>query len=90
MSDDRTQNAERVANFLEEAVKLLVNKENEVHIGVVQGAHAVVFEVVVGAGDVGKVIGKRGAHADAIRRIIHAAAGKFKTRYIIEIIEQDR
>ena len=36
---------------------------------------------------IGKVIGKRGVHADAIRRIVNAIGGKKKTRYVLEIIE---
>lgn len=41
----------------------------------------------VAVGDVGRVIGKNGVHADAIRRIMHAIGGKKKKRYILEIIE---
>ena len=34
-----------------------------------------------------RVIGRKGIHADAIRRIVHAAGGKRKMRYVLEIIE---
>jgi predicted RNA-binding protein YlqC (UPF0109 family) len=33
------------------------------------------------------VIGKKGIHADAIRRIVHAIGGKTKKRYVLEILE---
>ena len=45
------------------------------------------LELEVAKEDVGKVIGKRGIHADAIRRIINAVGGKDKKRYVLEIIE---
>jgi hypothetical protein len=43
--------------------------------------------LVVAKEDVGKVIGKRGAHAQALRTVISAAGGKRKKRYVLEIIE---
>ena len=45
------------------------------------------LELSVAREDVGKVIGKRGIHADAIRRIVHAVGGKAKKRYVLEILE---
>ena len=36
----------------------------------------------------GKVIGKKGIHADAIRRLVHAIGGKTKKRYVLEILER--
>ena len=46
-----------------------------------------VLELHVAPEDVGKVIGKKGVHADAIRRLVHAIGGKKKRRYVLEIIE---
>jgi hypothetical protein len=46
-----------------------------------------VLELRVAKEDLGKVIGKGGAHASAIRTIMAAASGKEKKRYILEIIE---
>ena len=45
------------------------------------------FQLKVGKEDLGKVIGKGGAHASAIRTIMAATSGKEKKRYILEIIE---
>ena len=45
-------------------------------------------ELEVAKEDIGKVIGRKGIHADAIRRIVHAAGGKHKMRYVLEIIEE--
>jgi len=46
-----------------------------------------VLELKVAKSDMGKVIGKRGRHADAIRTILSAAAGKVGKRYVLEIVE---
>ena len=53
----------------------------------IKGTHASLIELRVAKEDLGKVIGKRGAHAEAIRTIVAAASGKEDKRYILEIIE---
>ena len=71
-------------------VQALVDKPDEVQIKEVVGDHAHVLELQVAKGDVGKVIGKGGVHASAIRTLLKAASGKEKKRYILEIIEGDK
>ncbi len=73
--------------LIEEIVKRLVDKPDEVEIKEVIGDHAHVLELRVAKDDLGKVIGKGGAHASAIRTLMAAASGKEKKRYILEIIE---
>ena len=68
-------------------VQALVDKPDEVQIKEVIGEHAHVLELRVAKEDLGKVIGKGGAHASAIRTLMAAASGKEKKRYILEIIE---
>ncbi len=68
-------------------VRALVDKPDEVQIKEVIGEHAHVLELSVAKEDLGKVIGKGGAHASAIRTLMAAASGKEKKRYILEIIE---
>ena len=68
-------------------VQCLVDRPEEVQIKEVIGEHAHVLELRVAKEDLGKVIGKGGAHASAIRTIMAAASGKEKKRYILEIIE---
>ncbi len=68
-------------------VQSLVDKPDEVQIKEVVGEHAHVLELLVAKEDLGKVIGKGGAHASAIRTLMAAASGKDKKRYILEIIE---
>ncbi len=68
-------------------VQSLVDKPDEVQIKEVVGEHAHVLELRVAKEDLGKVIGKGGAHVSAIRTLMAATSGKEKKRYILEIIE---
>ncbi len=74
-------------DLLEAIVRALVDHPDEVKINEVLGEHAHVLELTVAKDDLGKVIGKGGSHATAIRTIMAAASGKEKKRYILEIIE---
>ena len=73
--------------LVEMIVKALVDRPEEVRVQEVQGQHASVIELTVAQEDIGKVIGKRGVHAQALRTIIVAAGGKKKRRYVLEILE---
>lgn len=76
-----------VRDLVEEIVKQLVDHPDQVVVNEVVGTHSCVIELHVAPQDVGKVIGKKGVHADALRKIIHAIGGKKKIRYVVEIIE---
>ena len=73
--------------LIEDIVSSLVDQPDQVEIKEVIGDHAHVLELTVAKEDLGKVIGKGGAHASAIRTLMAAASGKEKKRYILEIIE---
>ncbi|GEM_PF-581030 len=79
--------AESMRQILEDIVRALVDQPDEVQIKEVIGEHAHVLELRVAKEDLGKVIGKGGSHASAIRTLMAAASGKEKKRYILEIIE---
>jgi predicted RNA-binding protein YlqC (UPF0109 family) len=68
-------------------VRALVDQPDQVSVNEVEGGQTVVLELKVAKSDMGKVIGKRGRHADAIRTILSAAAGKVRKRYVLEIVE---
>jgi predicted RNA-binding protein YlqC (UPF0109 family) len=74
-------------DLVERIVKALVDFPDAVEITEIKGNHAHVIELKVAKEDLGKVIGKGGAHASAIRTILAAASGKENRRYILEIIE---
>ena len=74
-------------SLIQSIVEALVDHPDEIQIKEVIGEHAHVLELTVAKEDLGKVIGKGGAHASAIRTLMSAASGKEKKRYILEIIE---
>jgi predicted RNA-binding protein YlqC (UPF0109 family) len=78
---------EPMKSLIMSIVQALVEKPEEVQIKEVIGEHAHVLELRVAKEDLGKVIGKGGAHASAIRTLLAATSGKEKKRYILEIIE---
>ena len=74
--------------FVEFIVKHLVDKPDDVQVAEVKGERVTVYELRVGDGDLGKVIGKRGQTASAIRTLLNAAsAAKKEKRAVFEILE---
>ena len=67
--------------------KALVDKPDEVEIREIEGDVTVIFELRVAKEDLGKVIGKQGKTAYAMRSILNSTATKLKKRAILEIIE---
>ena len=74
-------------NLLLTVAKSLVDRPDEVQIAEVVGEKVTVYELKVGEGEVGKIIGKEGKTARAIRVILNATATKLKKRAVLEIIE---
>jgi predicted RNA-binding protein YlqC (UPF0109 family) len=68
-------------------VKALVDNPDKVAVTEIAGEKSIIYELRVGEGDLGKVIGKEGRTAKAIRTIITAAAMKQGKRTVLEIIE---
>ena len=68
-------------------VKALVDKPEEVSLREVEGEKTSVLELRVAKEDLGKVIGKQGKTAKAMRTILNAMATKLKKRAVLEIIE---
>ena len=75
-------------DLLLDIVKSIVDKPDEVTIDVTESENTQIFELRVGEGDVGKVIGKQGKNVGAIRTLLSAATAKEGgKRAILEIIE---
>ena len=68
-------------------VKALVDQPEEVSVAEIVGEHTNVLELKVAKSDMGKVIGKQGRNAQALRTILNAASGKTRKRHILEIVE---
>ncbi len=73
--------------LIEMIAKALVDNPNEVRVAEVVGEQTTVFELRVAQSDLGKVIGKQGRTADAIRTLLGAAGMKLRKRFYLEIIE---
>ena len=71
---------------LESIIKNLVSNPEAVQINEMQGQTAIVYEVKVAEEDMGKVIGRQGRVAQAIRTIVKAIASKEQKRVTIEFI----
>jgi len=65
----------------------LVDYPDEVHVNEIEGTTTSVIELKVAKVDLGKVIGKQGRTARAMRTILSAASTKIKKRSVLEIIE---
>ncbi|QTA87358.1 KH domain-containing protein [Desulfonema magnum] len=65
----------------------LVDKPEEVSVAEVEGNQTSVLELKVAKEDLGKVIGKQGRTARAMRTILSAASAKVKKRTVLEILE---
>jgi hypothetical protein len=73
--------------LIEEIAKALVDKPEEVSVAEVKGEKTSVFELRVAQNDIGKIIGKQGNTARAIRTIISAVGTKLGKRCVLEILE---
>ena len=73
--------------LIELMAKSLVDKPEEVEVSEVDGEKNVVFELRVATSDIGKVIGKQGNTARAMRTIFSAAGTKLGKRYVLEIFD---
>ncbi len=65
----------------------LVDKPEEVSVAEVKGNQTSVLELKVAKDDLGKVIGKRGRIAHAIRTIVSSVSAKEKKRTVLEIMD---
>jgi len=73
--------------FVEFIIKNLVDKPDEVHVNEITGKQIIIFELRVGKGDMGKVIGRSGQTARSIRTLMTAVAAKQRKRAVLEILE---
>ena len=88
MSDQKTQTEGQIMRDLVQYIsEALVDKPDEVRVHVVEGENSIILELKVAADDVGKVIGKGGQTAKAMRKILSAAATKLRKKSLLQIVE---
>lgn len=73
--------------LIEFLAKKLVDEPNEVSVKVIEGEKSTILELKVSQNDIGKIIGKRGRIASALRTILYAASMKSGKRVMLEIID---
>ena len=73
--------------LIELIAKALVDYPEQVSVNVLEGSQSTVLELSVAKVDLGKVIGKQGRTAKAIRIILGAASAKIRKRAMLEIVE---
>jgi uncharacterized protein len=73
--------------FIEYIVRALVDQPDAVTVGEIEGSRTTVYELRVGQGDLGKVIGKNGQTAKSIRTLLAAASARQGKRAVLEILE---
>ncbi|HUK14143.1 MAG TPA: KH domain-containing protein [Thermoanaerobaculaceae bacterium] len=73
--------------LVEAIAKSLVDHPDQVNVREVQGEQTTVLELRVATEDLGKVIGKQGKTARAIRTLLAAGGMKIRKRFVLEILE---
>jgi predicted RNA-binding protein YlqC (UPF0109 family) len=73
--------------LVEMIARSLVDNPDAVQVNEIEGEKTTVYELRVGPGDLGKVIGKNGQTARSIRILVNAASAKLGKRAVLEILE---
>ena len=80
-------NHSSLKEVVETIAKALVDQPGEVVVSEIDGEGAIVLELRVASEDLGKVIGKQGRTARAMRTLLRAAGMKARKRFVLEILE---
>jgi predicted RNA-binding protein YlqC (UPF0109 family) len=67
--------------------RALVDDPEQVKVDVIEATNSLVIELSVSKKDIGKIIGKQGRTANALRTILTAAGAKVRNRVVLEVIE---
>jgi predicted RNA-binding protein YlqC (UPF0109 family) len=81
------QGSNELAKLIEYMAKMLVDLPDQVSVHEVIGENTTVLELKVAKEDLGKIIGKQGRTARAVRTVLNGASTKLRKRTVLEIIE---
>ncbi len=76
-----------IADLIRRIVKALVDHPEQAEVTAIVGRMSTVIEVRTAPGDMGKLVGRHGRTADAIRTLLVAFGGRYKRRFLLEIID---
>lgn len=82
-----SENSGEARALIEQIARLLVDEPEQVSVEQVEEDDATVFELTVAERDLGKVIGKQGRTARALRHVLGVVGMKSQKRFVLEIIE---
>jgi len=77
----------QMKQLIEYIAKALVDHPDQVHVEEITGARSIIYELSVAPSDMGRVIGKRGRVANAMRSLLRVASTRSGKRAILEIVE---
>jgi predicted RNA-binding protein YlqC (UPF0109 family) len=78
---------DQMKDLIEYIAKSLVDEPEAVEVTAVEGERTIIYELTVAPTDLGKVIGKDGRTARAIRTLLAATSAKMRKRAVLEILE---
>lgn len=76
-----------LSRLIETMAKMLVDLPDQVSVNEIAGENTTVIELKVAKEDLGKIIGKQGRTARAVRTVLNGASTKLRKRTVLEIIE---
>lgn len=82
-----TKPLSELAKMIEYMAKMLVDIPEQVSVNEVAGENTTVIELKVAKEDLGKIIGKQGRTARAVRTVLNGASTKLRKRTVLEIVE---
>ncbi len=82
-----TKELSDIGTLMKTLVRALVDRPDEVVVNEIEGTQATVIEVKVAKPDHGKLVGRKGRTANAIRELLADYGGKRNRRYMLEILE---
>lgn len=85
--NDKSMNDPSLKEVVETIAKALVDSPDDVAVTEIDAEAAIVLELRVAPEDLGKVIGKQGRTARAMRTLLRAAGMKLRKRFVLEILE---
>lgn len=76
-----------LSKMIEYMARMLVDLPEQVEVNEIEGENTTVIELKVAKEDLGKIIGKQGRTARAVRTVLNGASTKLRKRTVLEIIE---
>ena len=89
MTQHETVASTSAAELVREIARALVDEPEAVEVDSVERGDSTILELIVAPQDVGKVIGKQGRTARAVRTVLGAVSVKLHRRYTLDILEED-